>query len=225
MGTFLLELTESIIKWFKNVGVGRMVGYMVIGVCIIFTAVSLLNLDSTIARAINNNQEAQINKHDRAIEVRYQNTYKINKILNEILYRYGADRVCVIEMHNGTKNIAGLPFIYGEMSYEVYSDSIMPVDSEYTRFNLSRLMFPSYMLDNNIFFGDIDDVCEIDEKFGERLISNNSTYICGHTLHGCDNAIGYLGVVWCGDEPDDINGLKNEIATYANKLSVLLDEK
>ena len=225
MGAFLLKLIDPAIKVVKNFGFARTIGYTVMLACVVFTAVSLLNIDQTVQDAINSHNEAEIEAHDRAVEKRYANSPKIDKIMSEVLYKYGADRVCIVEMHNGTKNVAGLPFIYGEMTYEVCRDGILPVDADYTQFNLSRLSFPTFMFEHNAFCGSMNEVNRIDDKFAERLLVNNSTYLCGYTLHGSTNVIGYFGVIWCGGAPDETNQLMKDLAVYAQKLAILLDEK
>jgi hypothetical protein len=225
MGAFLLKLIDPAIKAVKNFGFARTIGYTVMLACVVFTAVSLLNIDQTVQDAINSHTKAEIEAHDRAVEKRYANSPKIDKIMSEVLYKYGADRVCIVEMHNGTKNVAGLPFIYGEMTYEVCRDGILPVDSDYTQFNLSRLSFPIFMFEHNAFCGSMNEVNRIDDKFAERLLVNNSTYLCGYTLHGSTNVIGYFGVIWCGGAPDETNQLMKDLAVYAQKLAILLDEK
>lgn len=225
MWTVITNIIEPVIKFIKNFGFVRGIGYLVILACVVFTSVSLLNIDKTVQKAINNHTEAEIEAHDRAVEKRYENSPKIDNILNEVLYKYGADRVCVVEMHNGTKNVAGLPFIYGEMTYEVCRDGILPVDNDYTQFNLSRLSFPIFMFEHNAFCGSMNEVNRIDEKFAERLMVNSSTYLCGYTLHGANNVIGYFGVIWCGGAPEETNQLMKDLSVYAQKLSILLDEK
>ena len=225
MWTVLTNLIDPVIKFIKNFGFIRGLGYLVVFACVLFTAISLLNIDKTVQNAINNHTEAEIAAHDRAIEKRYENSPKIDRILNEVLYKYGADRVCVVEMHNGTKNVAGLPFIYGEMTYEVCREGVLPVDADYTQFNLSRLSFPTFMFEHNAFCGSMNEVNKIDDKFAERLMVNNSTYLCGYTLHGANSVIGYFGVIWCGGAPQETNQLMKDLSAYSQKLSVLLDER
>lgn len=225
MWAILTNLVDPLVKLIKNFGLARTIGYIIILACVVFTAVSLLNIDKTVQIAIDKNQQEQIEAHDRAVEKRYENSPKIDQILSEVLYKYGADRVCIVEMHNGTKNVAGLPFIYGEMTYEVCREGILPVDADYTQFNLSRLSFPTFMFEHNAFCGGMNDLGRIDEKFAERLLVNNSTFLCGYTLHGSDNVIGYFGVIWCGGAPSETNQLMKDLSAYAQKLSILLDEK
>lgn len=224
MWTLISNLTDSVIKFIKNFGFLRGLGYLVLIACVLFTTVSIFNIDGTVQRAIQSHDKAQTEAHDRAVEKRYENSPKIDRILNEVLYKYGADRVCIVEMHNGSKNVAGLPFIYGEMTYEVCREGILPVDADYTQFNLSRLSFPTFMFEHNAFCGSMNEVNRIDDKFAERLLVNNSTYLCGYTLHGSTNVIGYFGVIWCGGSPEETNQLMKDLAAYAQRLAVLLDE-
>lgn len=225
MWTTLLKFIDPLIKLIKNFGLARTIGYIIVFACVVFTTVQLFNIDKVVQRAISDNQRAQVEEHDRAVGKRYANSPKIDNYLSEVLYKYGADRVCIVEMHNGTKNVAGLPFIYGEMTYEVCRDGILPVDADYTQFNLSRLSFPNFMYEHNAFCGKVTDLSKIDEKFADRLLVNNSTYLCGYTLHGKDNVIGYFGVIWCGGKPTETAQLMQDLAVYSQKLSVLLDEK
>ena len=46
-------------------------------------------------------------------------TPKVQKDIEILLYSLNADRVFIFELHNGKKNISGLPFKYADMSYEV----------------------------------------------------------------------------------------------------------
>jgi hypothetical protein len=49
----------------------------------------------------------------------YVVTPKVQKDIEILLYTLNADRVFIFELHNGKKNISGLPFKYADMSYEV----------------------------------------------------------------------------------------------------------
>ena len=220
---FIPAIVDPMIKFIKNFGIAKAVGYLVILLCVGYTTVSLMNIDKTIDRALDRSNTEKADEHDRAVTKRYENSPVIDKLLEEIMYKYGADRVCVVEMHNGTNNVAGLPFIYGEMTYEACREGIASVDEDYTKFNLSRLTFPIFMLEHKVFCGGMEDLAKIDEKFADRLLVNNSTYLCGYTLYGRDGALGYFGVIWCGGAPTDRHDLMKDMNSYAQRLSVLLD--
>jgi hypothetical protein len=46
-------------------------------------------------------------------------TPKVQKDIEVLLYTLNADRVFIFELHNGKKNLTGLPFKYADMTYEV----------------------------------------------------------------------------------------------------------
>ncbi len=218
------NILEPIIDMIKKHGVGKTFVSILIVFYILVSSIRIFHLEPMIQAGIQKYNQTEIETHDKAVEKRYQNSPKIDKILNEVLYRYNADRVCIVEMHNGNKNVAGLPFIYGEMTYEICREGIIPVDADYTKFNLSRLSFPTFMMEHNAYCGDITSLSSIDEKFAERLMVNNSTFLCGYTLHGEDNVIGYFGVIWCGDKPVEIKEMMRDLSVYAQRIAVLLDE-
>ena len=76
----LTVVINPFIKLIKNFGLARTIGYVVMFACVVFTAVSLLNIDRTVQNAINSHNEAEIEAHDRAVEKRYENSPKIDRI-------------------------------------------------------------------------------------------------------------------------------------------------
>lgn len=221
---WLNNLIESIAVSIKRHGVAKTIMAVFILFWLVVSTVKIFNLEPMIQAGIQRYNQTETENHDKAVEKRYENSPKIDKILSDVLVKYKADRVCIVEMHNGNKNVAGLPFIYGEMTYEICREGIIPVDADYTKFNLSRLSFPTFMMDHKSFCGDITSLSKIDEKFAERLMVNNSTFLCGYTLHGKENIIGYFGVIWCGGQPDDTRLIMKDLAAYAQQIAVLLNE-
>lgn len=219
--TALNTVTDQVIKFIKNFGFVKTVGYITLLSCVVITG---FTIEDRVYKAIdksNNDKEIQ---HDMAVAKRYENSPVIDKLLYQVMSTYQADRVCVVEMHNGTNNVAGLPFIYGEMTYEVCRDTIHPVGEDYTKFNLSRLTFPMYMLEKGFFCGDMNELAKLDSKFANRLMTNGTTYLCGYTIYGKYGALGYFGVIWCGDKPDNVYEVVNSLNKYTQRLSSLLDK-
>lgn len=63
-------------------------------------------------KRFNNNEEAKSFIHNAEYRV------QINEVLVEIRTIVGANRVCIVEYHNGNAAINGLPFNYASMTYE-----------------------------------------------------------------------------------------------------------
>ena len=181
-------------------------------------------LSNIIDEAIAKNNVEKVESHNKALAVRQENGPKINDLLNNALIRLDADRAFVLELHNGTNNTAGLPFLYGAMTYETVCPGVTHIDEDYANVNLSRFQFPYYLEKHHIWLGSIDEFKAVDEKLALRLISNDVTYLAIVQIHGVYNELGYFGISYCnGRQPkskDEIIGVVMEIS---QKCSSLLD--
>lgn len=203
----------------------------------IFVVYSGQNITSIIQRAVTeairveydkdrSDKQETIIEHNEALKYRQTISPKIELLLRDILDKCDADRAFVIEMHNGTNNTSGLPFYYGEMTYEVVSKGIEHVDEDYQNLNLSRFSFVNRLITENEWHGHIDELHEIDEKLGLRMKSNGVSYISMICIQGIDNAIGFLGVTYCnGKVPSDAEKMEKYTILYSQRLSRMLDAK
>lgn len=168
------------------------------------------------------NTELQM-EHDSAVERRRVIKPQVDLVLAETMATLKADRVYVIEMHNGTNNTAGLPFIYGEMTYETARNGIEHIDEDYVSINLSRFEFPMFLEEHHMFFGDIEALSKVDEKLAMRMSANGVTFIAIMAMHGANNELGYFGISYCGSEPVDTGLIVSTITVASQKLSAMLD--
>lgn len=166
----------------------------------------------------------KVRLHDIALEKRQLIKPQIDSLLFATLHDLNADRVFIIEMHNGTNNVSGLPFLYGEMTYEQVANGIAHVDDDYTNLSLSRFNFPTYLEKKHIWIGGIDDMAAIDPKLTQRLKSNDVTYLGVMHIHGIKNELGYFGITYCnGSVPKAYDDILNTLLKKTQMLSTLLD--
>lgn len=168
------------------------------------------------------NTELQM-EHDSAVERRRLIKPQIDAMLLEAMNTLKSDRVYVIEMHNGTNNTAGLPFIYGEMTYEQTRKNVEHIDEDYLSINLSRFEYPLYLEKNHFFCGTIDDLAGIDSKFAFRLKATNATYIAGMAMYGAYSELGYVGISYCDSEPASRETILSVLSVLSQKITTLLD--
>ena len=221
--TFIDGLLNSIVKLFKTHGIAKVLGYLLILGCVGYTAYGMLHMDNIIEHAIIKSDKIEQAWHNEAVKRRREITPKINATLSELMYKYGADRIAVVEMHNGTNNTAGLPFIYGEMTYEQVRDGVSHVDGDYMKINLTRFTMPLYMAENNFFCGSVEDVAKIDDKFANRIESDGTYYITGFMLYGSSVELGYLIMTWGEKHPARTDALLSDCSKVAQKIAVWLD--
>ena len=149
---------------------------------------------------------------------------EISKILRQDIIDLNADRSFVIELHNGSNNTAGLPFIHCTMTYEEVKPGIEPADEDYQNLTLSRFNFPQYLHDNDIWIGNVSDGVDIDPKICKKLTSSDVTYIVIATIKSTKNELGYYGIVYCnGNKPAERNKILQHFLTNIQHLSKLLD--
>ena len=182
------------------------------------------NIPEIIDRVFSSHTETVQLEHDEAVNARREIKPVVDSLLASTITALKCDRAYVVEMHNGTNNTAGLPFIYGEMTYEETNGSTYHIDEDYVRVNLSRFSLPLFLETNHIFCGTIDDLRVIDGKLAQRLSSNDVVYLALITMHGINNELGYYGISYCNNSaPLDRNKIIQNLTVTSQKLSILLD--
>lgn len=220
-----MKLLERVMKLIEKYGVWKIIqGILLIGL-LLYVVLNINTIPDTIKNIIKEDKIEDIATHDAAIEVRKKIKPQIDSILNNTLYALDADRVFVLEMHNGTNNPSGLPFLYVEMTYCCVNDNVQHVDDDYINLNLSRFEFPYFLETQHYWYGTIDELHKVDSKLALRLKSNDAKYFAIMTIQGIQNELGYFGVTFTRDiriENTDI--LMMELSDATQKISTLLDK-
>ena len=155
-------------------------------------------------------------------------TPKVHHLLGVLLYTLGADRVFIFELHNGKKNISGLPFRYADMSYE-FANRENGVDRCYRKYQdvpLNMYTYPNYMYKHKFFIGTADDIEKIDYEFAKQLKEDGGEYVGMVFLNGIEEPLGFLGISFHDRKnvPDD-KVTEEKLKECGGKLSELLDLK
>ena len=166
----------------------------------------------------------QTEQHDNAVAYRMKNEPQIRMNLKELLMETSADRAFIIELHNGTNNTSGLPFIYGDMSYEEVRKGVTHIDEDYHDFSLQRFTFFGQLFNDGSWYGSVDEMESFDPKLALRLKSNGVHEIGVVVMYGHEKEIGFIGISFTGNEDaHDKNQMKKVIRKYCQKISPLLD--
>lgn len=224
-----LGFLEKTIKLIEKYGLFKIFRALCIIAIFIYIMCHGANLiDGIIAKVTKDTmKEERVEKqeeHDAALKRREEIRPEVYNVLYGLLNKLNADRVFVIEMHNGTNSVSGLPFLYGEMTYDVVSDGTDHVDGEYTNFSLSRFQFATYLEEKHIWMGNVEELSKIDTKLAHKLMSNDVNYIALTQIHGVKNELGFVGVSYCnGKEPKPRDTITTDLLIASQKLSTLLD--
>ena len=160
--------------------------------------------------------------HAKGSYIREEINPKVHSEIIKLLYEIGADRVSVMEMHNGKENPTSLPFKYFDMTYEETIDSVDYISEEYENLNLSKFSFSYYICKNKIFIGSIEEIYNIDKKLAIRFENNDIKYAAIIMLN-TNVDIGFLMVNYNSVPNIDRNKLMSKIISKGQTISNLLD--
>jgi len=138
-------------------------------------------------------KEKEIKKEHADLSIkRLDNSALIDMELKNLLIRLEADRAAVLEMHNGTNNASGLPFVYGDMAYEQVSKDVSYAQDEFKNFNLSKLSFVALHYKEGTWIGSTDEVEKDDRYFAAKLRVVDANYGAFITLESLNGPLGFL---------------------------------
>jgi hypothetical protein len=155
-------------------------------------------------------------------------TPKVQHDIAVLMYTLDADRVFIFELHNGKKNITGLPFRYVDMTYEI-ANRENGVDRCYRKYQdvpLNMYTFPSYMYKEKFFVGTADEVEAFDYDFAKCMKEDGGKYVSFIYLNGTDEPLGFMGISFHRKDnlPND-NVIEDKMKACGRTISELLDLK
>lgn len=216
----MFGMVEKFLFLIHNYGFKKILQALVLlGVCVTFFLVFDTIKEENLIREIITHEGVT---HTEASQVRKEVDPKINKTLTRMLYSMSADRVSILEMHNGKENPTSLPFLYCDMTYEETRDHVPYVSEEYEDLNMSKFQFPSFLYKNKIFYGTVEDIMEIDKKLGLRLEMNDVKYI-GMILIRTNTDIGFMTISWYEEPEMTRDAIIADLTYYVQEIGTYLD--
>lgn len=148
-------------------------------------------------------------RHTRELNERTEYDQQVKSLLPVYLYKYHADRVWIIQYHNGI-----MDWQHGTMRFELCNDDVESIKNQYNDFNLTWINLPYYLKENEVFIGDIVKLDSIDSTLYTQLKKNDVQYLaCTIIKDSSGYPIGILGVTW-KNIPPNIDSLQNKIHNY-----------
>lgn len=163
-------------------------------------------------------------QHIEQVQQRLQTNEKIHLACQKLMYKVGADRVMLLELHNGGTNIAGLPFLKASCIYESLNDGIYPIADQYQQQQLSLIPFSSYLAQHTHWCGDVEDLEKIDKALYHRMVANGTQHVAAKCIHGVNTPVAFIFVSFT-DVPDghDCDKVREEIRHTALEIALLLE--
>jgi hypothetical protein len=169
-------------------------------------------------------QEWQDKQHIEKLAHRLEHNEKLHIMTEKLMYKVNADRVLLLELHNGNTGLGGFPFAKCSATYEALNDGIVPVAHQYQDLNLSLMPFASKLFDEGYWCGDTQDLKEIDKALCYRMLGNDTSHFAGIVIQGVDKPIAFLFVKFkdVGDE-HNCDEIKRIIQENAFQIALLLE--
>lgn len=166
----------------------------------------------------------QAQQHTEMIEARTQNTVKINSLLDKSLYRIGADRIILCELHNGVTNLGGLSFAKATATFEVMREGIYPVSAQYQDINLSLMPISSYLSANGVWYGRTEDLKTIDRGLTYKMLSNGTEEFMAALIQGVNADLAIIFVSFNAEEQGrDWESVRQDVRHISMELALLLE--
>lgn len=162
-------------------------------------------------------------KHQEAIELRMQNNEKLHILTEKLMYRVGADRTMVLEMHNGLVGNGGLPFSKCSATYEAINEHINPIAGQYQGVNLSLIPFSHKLSEEGYWCGDIEDLEQYDRSLYYRMRANGCEHFAACVIEGIDKPLAFLFVSFNSDPEHDCQEVRENIRHVAMEMAVLME--
>ena len=165
-------------------------------------------------------------QHTESVIKRMNNEPAIRENLIKLKAELNADRVYVLETHNGGANLAGLPFLYVDLTYAEPKNAYQWMESEYKNVRLSRYPWATELYQKNFYSENIDYLEQLDPELYYRLKNENVEYMAAIMMYGSYNPSGVVGVVYTSkDNIPKREEIQRILMKYSTVLSALFNNE
>ena len=217
-----LGILEKVITFFNKNSVWSIVKSVFLCVFIGYFLYFSLNPSIILDRI----EKAKTEKHIEDINNRFHNTKTIQNEIKMLLNETSADRALLIEYHNSIQSLQGLPFAFGSLNFEEISNNVeFYLGDEFSNFNTSKYPICNYLMDNPLWYGDINELEKIDRRLALKLKASKTHYLVMIEIMGSEQPIGILAVIYTTDSNiPNINTIISKMRQFEIKIAHLLSK-
>lgn len=141
--------------------------------------IAYITAEKGASEAVKIQLETQQKIHDYEMSMRLQNSSALNNLVIQLMYGTNADRVLLAEYHNGSSNVAGVPFLKWSVTYEAFKDEMgFGVANEYQQQQITLYPFITHIGENYLYRGYVEtELKEIDKSYAYKLMSHKIEYV------------------------------------------------
>lgn len=169
-------------------------------------------------------EEWQDRQHQEKIELRLKNSERLHILSEKLLYKVNADRVTVLELHNGLTGQGGLPFSKCSATYEAINEHIYPIADQYQNVNLSLMPFAFNLFQQGYWCGNIEELADLDRSLYYKMKSNGTEHFAACVIEGIDKPLAFLFVSFSQvPEGHNCQEVRENIRHIALEMAVLME--
>lgn len=169
--------------------------------------------------------ETQQKIHDYEMNMRLQNSSSLNNLVIQLMYETNADRVLLAEYHNGSSNVAGIPFLKWSVTFEAFKDEMgFGVANEYQQQQITLYPFITHIGENYLYRGYVEtDLKDIDKSYAYKLMSHKIEYIIvSQIVNNKGNKCGMLILEYTNTNNIDEYAVKQRLHKASQECAALL---
>lgn len=163
-------------------------------------------------------------QHTEQLTHRLRHNEKLHILTEKLLYQVNADRVILLELHNGLSSNSGLPFAKCSATYEALNSDVLPVADLYQDLNLSLMPFANVLLQQGYWCGNTEELRVIDKALSYKMLGNDISHFAGALIKGVEKPLAFLFVKFKNvDENHNCEEVRKIINANALQFALLLE--
>lgn len=216
-----ISFIDRIGKMLKKWGLQNILLFIMVLFLTAAASTMLLNPESIY----NKMEQIKQKSHTESVMKRINNEPRIRENLVNLKAELKADRVFVLETHNGGTNLSNLPFLYVDLTYAEPRAQLAWMEDEYKNVRLSRHPWATEVFKNTYWSGEVESLELLDPELYHRLKNEDVVFFAAVMMFGTYNPSGVLGVVYTSDEHPDDEVIRRIIFRYSSSLAILFNNE
>lgn len=212
-----VEKTLQIVEKYKCITILKAIGLILV----IALLIAFLSNPTYVFEKYDEWREKQ---HTEQLTHRLRHNEKLHILTEKLLYQVNADRVILLELHNGLSSNSGLPFAKCSATYEALNSDVLPVADLYQDLNLSLMPFANVLFQQGYWCGDTEELRVIDKALSYKMLGDDISHFAGALIKGVEKPLAFLFVKFKNiDENHNCEEVRKIINENALQFALLLE--
>ena len=205
-------------------GIWKLLVSMLMCSLILLSLYIVFNPEKIIEKISDVKIEIDRKRHADLLQYRMEIEPKIDKLLQVTMDSLDASRIFILEPHNGTSTLNGIPFWYLNMSFERCESGVSDVKRLYKDIEANDFPLAYQVYINHEWTGNISELAKIDPKLNKFMTINDAVYMDVVAMMGTETFLGFVGITYTHLEDVPCEAKRKRVLhSTAQKITVYLD--